>query len=333
MAFSNNQLLTAADLNNLADLTSTQTFTGVQSFNNAGNPKVNVAADLVEQSSAPATPTAGNARLYVNNSNPPLLRLVQDDGDNFIVGGYQWDESTKEWYLYNPETTTFVENRGQIVVDDHFFKVLAPAAGIIYTLQGNWGTATTGVTTFPAAGRRGGGIRVTTAGAANDRFALLAGAVTGGDNGWISRDDNPQMQCVIDAVETTAKVIQFGLATDPTASQNPGTDGIYWEYDSAAQADWVGVVRAGGANTDAASTVNAAAGVIHLAFEVIGGTNVRFFTRTSSSATWTLRGTNVGAQPASGALLVPFIRVETTATASKSLDIYRIKFTASDGIS
>ena len=50
MAFSNNATLTAADLNNLVDVTSQQTITGVKIYSAAGSPVVTVAQDFAEQS-------------------------------------------------------------------------------------------------------------------------------------------------------------------------------------------------------------------------------------------------------------------------------------------
>ena len=63
MAFSANDTVTAALLNALAELRTGQAWTAVQQFSNAGNFRAAIAADLLEQSSTPATPAAGLARL------------------------------------------------------------------------------------------------------------------------------------------------------------------------------------------------------------------------------------------------------------------------------
>ena len=324
MAFSTNQTLAAADLNNLSDLTATETHTGVESFSGAGNPRVNVATDLVEQSATPATPGAGNARLFVDNANPPLVKVIQDDGDVHIVGGFQYDETRRMWIAYDRDLTTLIQASDQIIIDEHFFPGQATTATALQTAHGVLQGSATGATTFPSALRRGGGVRISTAGAGNDRQAYFTGS-TVTNAGTFRRADQVQFMAILDVVETTSKVIQLGLALTPTDTLNPGADGIYWEYDSAAQADWVGVVRTGAANTDAASTVAAGAGQIHLLFVVDGGVNVRFYTRTASSQVWTLRGTNAGAQPAAGTDLIPFFKVETLAAAAKSLDMFRLK--------
>lgn len=329
MAFSNNQVLAAADLNNLADLTSTQTFTGVQSFNGAGNPKVNVAEDFVEQSAAPATPSAGNARLYVDNANPPLLKLKQDDGDVHIVGGFTYDESRRDWVLNDRDTTSLVYSRPrQIDIADSFFKIRADTTNdVLHTLEGNWKILATGTDAYPSVtGRNHTRIQTGAAGAA-DRVALLAGVSTT-DYGALRRGDQVVFRAIVDAVETTSKVIQFGMALDPSATLNPGADGIYWEYDSAASANWIGVVRTGAANTDLDSTVAVAAGFRELAFVVTGGTNVRFLSRASSTSAWTDHGTNAGAQPGASTDLIPFFKVETLAAVAKNLDLYQVNITA-----
>lgn len=326
MAFSNGQTLLAANLNDLANLSSTQTFTGVQSFSGANNPAVNTSQRFVEQSSAPTTPAASSAAIYVDNANPPLLKLIQDDGDVHVVGGYQYDETRRDWVSFDRDTTTLTYSRpGQIEINDSFFKVRADTTNnTLHTAQGNWGIVATGTDAYPAVtGRNHTRIQTGAAGAA-DRVAIFTG-VSSTDYGAFRRDNQVVFIAIVDAVETTSKVIQFGIALDPTATLNPGADGIYWEYDSAASANWIGVVRTGAANTDLDSTVAVAAGQIQLAFIVTGGTNVRFLSRTASTSAWTDHGTNTGSQPGASTDLIPFFKVETLAAAAKNLDIYGVK--------
>ena len=325
MAFANNATLSATDLNNLVDVTTSQTITGVKIYSAAGSPVVTTAQDFAEQSATPATPSAGIARIYVDNTNPPRLRIIQDDGDVANVGGWQYDETNRDWVLFDRDLTTLVQDRNQIVITDDFFKtnVDATAAQVqVHTVQGNWKYLATGAATFPATVGRGGVIRVQTAAAANNRVALLSGeSIT--DCGVFRSPDLVQFMCILNLVETTAKVVQVGIAQDPTATLNPGTDGFYFQYDSSASANWRGIVRAGGANTDSDTTVAASTGTIHLLF-VVSTSNCIFYTRTASTDAWTLRATNAGGQP--GAIdLIPFMKVETLGAAAKNLDLYRVK--------
>ena len=324
MAHSNQDTLIAATLNNLADITAAQTFTGIQTFTGAGNPRVNSSADLSEQSSTPATPSSGVARLYATNDNPPRLVMIQDDGDARIVGGYVWNETRRSWVLINPDTPALTDDfPGQIVIRDDFFKVYVDATNnFILTAQGGWGIIATGTDAYPTVLKSGGVIRVQTGAIANNRVALVAGISTT-DAGYFVRADQLDFEVVLDPVETTTKVIQCGVALTPGNSLSPGADGIYWEYYSVDSANWIGVVRTGSANTDSDSTVPAQAGTIHLRFVVDGGVNVRFYTRTASTEPWTLRATNTGAQPAAATALIPFFFVETTAAVARNLDLYR----------
>ena len=332
MAFSNNQTLAAADLNNLADLTSAQAFSGVQTFSGANNPAVSTSQRFVEQSSAPTTPATSSASIYVDNANPPLLKLVQDDGDVHIVGGHQYDETRRDWVLFDRDTTTITYHRPQQVeLADSFFKVRADTTNdVLHTVQGNWKILATGTDAYPAVTGRNH-TRIQTGAVGNDRVALLT-AVSTSDYGALRRDNQVVFIAIVDAVETTSKVIQFGMALDPSATLNPGADGIYWEYDSAASANWIGVVRTGAANTDLDSTVAAAAGAREFAFIVTGGTNVRFLSRAASTSAWTDHGTNSGTQPGASTDLIPFFKVETLTTAAKNLDLYHVYITGYQSI-
>ena len=326
MAFSNNATLSATDLNNLVDVTSSQTITGVKIYSAAGSPVVTTAQDFTEQSDAPATPSAGIARVYVDNSNPPRLRIIQDDGDAANVGGWQYDETNRDWVLFDRDLATLVQDRNQIVITDDFFKTNVDATAgqqQVHTVQGNWKYLATGVAAFPVTVGRGGVIRVQTGAAgAADRTALLTGNATN-DCGVFRSGDLVQFMCVLNLVETTDKIVQVGIAQDPTATINPGTDGFYFQYDVTLSANWRGIVRAAAANTDSDLTVAAGTGTIHLLF-VVSASNCIFYTRTASTDAWTLRATNAGGQP--GAIdLIPFMKVETRAAAAKNLDLYRVK--------
>lgn len=323
MSFSNNQKLAAADLNTLASTGTANTFTSTQQFNGAGNPKVNTAMDLTEQSSTPATPAASTGRLYIDNGNPPLVKLVQDDGDVHVVGGYQYDETRRGWVLYDRDLTTWVRHWDEVELVDEWFPVNTDATNnFIYTNSGVWGVVETGATTFTDTATRTGRVRVVTAGAINDRCALLPCESTT-NAATFRTTDQVQFMVALLIPQTATTLIQLGIASDPSASANPGADGIYWEYDSAASANWIGVVRTGAANTDTDSSVAAGTSNIHLLFIVNGGVDVKFYTRTAYTSAWTLAGTNAGAQPSSATNLIPFIRIEALAAAPKTLDILR----------
>src|SRR3990167_1574632 len=169
MAFANNATLSATNLNDLVDVTSSQTITGVKIYSAAGR-FVPPPQAFPKHPPPPATPSAGIARIYVDNTNPPRLRIVQDDVDVANVGGWQYDETNRDWGLFDRDLTTLVQDRNQIVIVDDFFKtnVDATAAQVqVHTVQGNWKYLATGAATFPATVGRGGGIRGQTAAAAH----------------------------------------------------------------------------------------------------------------------------------------------------------------------
>ena len=336
MAFSANDTVTAALLNARAELRTGQAWTAVQQFSNAGNFRAAIAADLLEQSTTPATPAGGLARLYSTNDNPPRLSLIEDDGGLRIVGGYTYDESRRAWVLINPDTTAMREDQvNQIVIRNDFFTIRADTTNnFITTTQGSWRIDATGAYTYTASTFQGGGMRFGTGAALNNRTAIILASAAGGvgtrDGGSFQIADNVQFEMILSRAlpaTVTEKIVQCGIAEDPAAATNPGDEGIYFQFNQAVNANWRGIVRSSGANTDSDLTVVADNELIHLRFVVTSGTNVIFYTRADSTAAWTLRATNTGAQPASDVNMIPFLRVQTTDAVAKDIIIRRAYMT------
>jgi hypothetical protein len=328
LAFSNNQVLAAADLNNLADLTTAQTFTGVQSFNGVGNPKVNSSTDFVEQSSTPSTPSSGNARLFSDNANPPLLKVIQDDGDVHVVGGWQYNESRRGWELYDRDLTTALYGSNELLIrNDFMWSGIDTTAQLVHALQGTLAYFITGTPTLTTAGtsRDGGALKVTTAAATNDRVTVGIAA----NGGSINKGRNPQFLAVLRIVDTANVILQIGVSQDPTAATTPGTDGVYFQYNSSVSANWRAIVRASSAdsNSDTGLAIAAAAD-IHLLWVMDEDVDVKFYTRTSWGEAWTLRATNVGTQPSAAITQLPFLRIQTLTTAAKTVDYKTLRITA-----
>ena len=352
MAYDSGQLLPADDLNKILNLLDKQAVSAQHIFVNAGNPRV-AAPDFYEQSLKPNTvypATTTAARFYVDNSNPPRLMVLQDDGDRYVVGGAQYDESKRQWIIYDRELETrregdnvnLLQRSNQIEIVDDFFKTNVDATAgqqQLHTVQGNWKYLAIGVlagTPFPTKIGRGGIVTLRTNNVNGDGIALLTADATT-DGGTLRRNDAIQFMVVLAPVSTTVMEITAGLGSSPTgAVGNPGDDGIFWQWDTSgavSTANWVGTVRTSTTSTSIlSSNLGASTGAIHLLFIVRPGVDVKFYSRYSSLNEWVLQGTNTATQPAVGTNMFPFVRVVSRAVANKDLDIYRIKITANKEI-
>ena len=346
MAYDSGQLLPADDLNKILNLTEKQAVSAQHIFVNAGNPRVG-SPDFYEQSLKPNTvfPASSTAaRLYVENTNPPRLILLQDDGDRFVVGGAQYDETNRQWILYNRELETrregdnvnLLQRSDHIEIVDDFFKTnVDTVQQLLHTVQGQWKYLAVGAlagTPFPAKVGRGGIVNFQTSGTSGQGMALLTANATT-DGGSLRRNDAVQFMVVLALVDTVTLEVTAGLGSDPTAAVgNPGDDGIFCQFDTAgavSTANWVGTVRTGGTSTSiVSSSIGASTDAIHLLFIVRPGIDVKFYTRYSSLNEWTLVGTNTASQPAVSTDMFPFVRIVTRSAAKKEASIYRMKITA-----
>ena len=350
MAYDSGQLLPADDLNKILNLLDKQAVSAQHIFVNAGNPRVS-SPDFYEQSLKPNTvfPASSTAaRLYVERGDPPRLMVLQDDGDRYAVGGAQYDETNRQWILYDRELETrregdnvnLLQNSNHIEIVDDFFKTnVDTVQQLLHTVQGQWKYLAVGAlaaTPFPAKVGRGGIVNFQTSGTSGQGMALLTANATT-DGGSLRRNDAVQFMVVLALVDTVTLEVTAGLGSDPTAAVgNPGDDGIFCQFDTAgavSTANWVGTVRTGGTSTSiVSSSIGASTDAIHLLFIVRPGIDVKFYTRYSSLNEWTLVGTNTASQPAVGINMFPFVRVVTRSAAKKEVSIYRMKITANKEI-
>ena len=146
MAYSNAQLLTADDLNKILSLGDKQAISVYHIFSSAGNPQT-TSPDFYSQATVPYAPGTGMARLFLDSSSPRRLIVIQDDGDRYVVGGAQYDETNRQWILYDRELETrregdnvnLLQNSNHIEIVDDFFKTNEDAVQrLLHTVQGNW---------------------------------------------------------------------------------------------------------------------------------------------------------------------------------------------------